>query len=199
MSIKSKKGFTIIEVVLVLAIAGLIFLMVFIALPAMQRNQRDTARRNDYGALSAALTQYMNNNNGKLPIENTAATEIYLNPKDFVNTGGTNSNGDYYEVRMTKLTSSNTAVSDTPKVGVDNNSGKKLNANEQGKYTGSANKNVPSDYSDVVDQVFIYSHADCGDTSKGFNAPRYNKSSRAFAIYGALESGTGVYCSASNS
>ena len=31
-------GFTIIEVVLVLAIAGLIFLMVFIALPAIQRS-----------------------------------------------------------------------------------------------------------------------------------------------------------------
>ncbi|MBQ3261101.1 type II secretion system protein, partial [Candidatus Saccharibacteria bacterium] len=33
MNINFKKGFTIIEVVLVLAIAGLIFLMVFIALP----------------------------------------------------------------------------------------------------------------------------------------------------------------------
>ena len=37
----NKKGFTIIEVVLVLAIAGLIFAMVFIALPALQRSQRD--------------------------------------------------------------------------------------------------------------------------------------------------------------
>lgn len=34
----TKKGFTIIEVVLVLAIAGLIFLMVFLALPALQRS-----------------------------------------------------------------------------------------------------------------------------------------------------------------
>lgn len=41
------QGFTIIEVVLVLAIAGLIFLMVFIALPALQRSQRDTQRRDD--------------------------------------------------------------------------------------------------------------------------------------------------------
>ncbi|MBS7346174.1 MAG: type II secretion system protein, partial [Candidatus Sacchiramonaceae bacterium] len=41
-----KYGFTIIEVVLVLAIAGLIFLVVFIALPALQRNQRDTQREN---------------------------------------------------------------------------------------------------------------------------------------------------------
>ena len=36
------RGFTIIEVVLVLAIAALIFLMVFIALPALQASQRDT-------------------------------------------------------------------------------------------------------------------------------------------------------------
>ncbi|RKV92712.1 MAG: prepilin-type N-terminal cleavage/methylation domain-containing protein, partial [Candidatus Saccharimonas sp.] len=41
------RGFTIIEVVLVLAIAALIFLMVFIALPALQASQRDTARKSD--------------------------------------------------------------------------------------------------------------------------------------------------------
>lgn len=62
----SKKGFTIIEVVLVLAIAGLIFLMVFVALPNLQRTQRDTQRRNDLDRLSTSLTQYITNNN-KLP------------------------------------------------------------------------------------------------------------------------------------
>ena len=40
---QKEKGFTIIEVVLVLAIAGLIFLMVFIALPQLQRSQRNPA------------------------------------------------------------------------------------------------------------------------------------------------------------
>lgn len=60
-------GFTIIEVVLVLAIAGLIFLMVFIALPALQRSQRDTQRRNSLGHVSDAITQYQTNNQGKLP------------------------------------------------------------------------------------------------------------------------------------
>ena len=42
---KRKSGFTIIEVVLVLAIAGLIFLMVFLALPALQHSQRDALRK----------------------------------------------------------------------------------------------------------------------------------------------------------
>ncbi|MBR0480062.1 type II secretion system protein [Candidatus Saccharibacteria bacterium] len=60
--INSKKGFTIIEVVLVLAIAGLIFLMVFIALPALQRSQRDTSRRNDMSRVDTSLVQYQTNN-----------------------------------------------------------------------------------------------------------------------------------------
>ena len=63
-------GFTIIEVVLVLAIAGLIFLMVFVALPALQRSQRDTARRNDMSRVDTSLVQYQTNNstlNNNLP------------------------------------------------------------------------------------------------------------------------------------
>ena len=60
-------GFTIIEVVLVLAIAGLIFMMVFIALPALQRNQRDIQRKNDVNHALAALQRYQANNKGNLP------------------------------------------------------------------------------------------------------------------------------------
>lgn len=61
------KGFTIIEVVLVLAIAGLIFLMVFIALPALQSGRRDTARKNDVSAIASAVTSYTSNNRGQTP------------------------------------------------------------------------------------------------------------------------------------
>ena len=60
-NINNKEGFTIIEVVLVLAIAGLIFLMVFVALPALQRSQRDTARRNDMSRVDTSLVQYQTN------------------------------------------------------------------------------------------------------------------------------------------
>ena len=63
----SRSAFTIIEVVLVLAIAGLIFLMVFIALPALQRNQRDTQRKNNISLLKDAIERYKANNKGKLP------------------------------------------------------------------------------------------------------------------------------------
>ncbi len=63
----NKKGFTIIEVVLVLAIAGLIFLMVFIALPALQRSQRNTQRKNDLSRFVTAATSSQANNNNKIP------------------------------------------------------------------------------------------------------------------------------------
>ena len=61
----TKKGFTIIEVVLVLAIAGLIFLMVFLALPALQRSQRDTQRKQDVAMVVTALHNWKANNKGR--------------------------------------------------------------------------------------------------------------------------------------
>ncbi len=66
-NIKINKGFTIIEVVLVLAIAGLIFLMVFVAFPALQRSQNDTRRQNDISRLSTQITQFKQNNTNGIP------------------------------------------------------------------------------------------------------------------------------------
>lgn len=63
---QQRRGFTIIEVVLVLAIAGLIFLMVFIALPALRRSRADTQRRNDASAFMSQMNQYQTNNRGKV-------------------------------------------------------------------------------------------------------------------------------------
>ncbi len=61
---KQTKGFSIIEVVLVLAIAGLIFLMVFIAFPALQRGQHDGARKNDMSVVTSAVGTFRSNNRG---------------------------------------------------------------------------------------------------------------------------------------
>lgn len=67
-------GFTIIEVVLVLAIAGLIFLIVFLALPALQKSQRDTQRKNDLSRVLSQLANYQSNNQGKVPSPNVPTT-----------------------------------------------------------------------------------------------------------------------------
>jgi prepilin-type N-terminal cleavage/methylation domain-containing protein len=64
---KRNEGFTIIEVLIVLAIAGLILLIVFLAVPALQRNARNTSRKDDVAAVLAAINEYTDNNAGTLP------------------------------------------------------------------------------------------------------------------------------------
>ncbi len=63
---KREEGFTIIEVLIVLAIAGLIILIVFLAVPALQRNSRNTQRTNDASRMAAAVSECLNNNNGQI-------------------------------------------------------------------------------------------------------------------------------------
>ena len=60
-------AFTLIEVVLVLAIAGLIFLMGFITLPALQRSQRNAQHKNNVVMGASMVRSYQANNRGRLP------------------------------------------------------------------------------------------------------------------------------------
>ncbi len=64
---ENKKGFTIIEVVLVLAIAGLIFIMVFIAMPALRRNQRDQTRVRNISTMISTMDSYRSQHQGRMP------------------------------------------------------------------------------------------------------------------------------------
>jgi prepilin-type N-terminal cleavage/methylation domain-containing protein len=64
---RKEKGFTIIEVLIVLAIAGLILLVVFLAVPALQRNARNTQRKEDVASIMGGVSEFINNNNGNLP------------------------------------------------------------------------------------------------------------------------------------
>ena len=100
-------GFTIIEVVLVLAIAGLIFLMVFIALPALQRNQRDAQRKNDMAAFLDAYERCRSNNKGvcysaggDMGTFNRLANSGYINTSEYKDP----SSGEFYRVRGTSCT-----------------------------------------------------------------------------------------------
>lgn len=81
----NKKGFTIIEVVLVLAIAALIFLMVFLAFPALQRNQKDQQRRSDIGRFMSQLSQYQTNTNGNVP---TSSSQLNSFASQYLRNGG---------------------------------------------------------------------------------------------------------------
>ena len=69
-----QKGFTIIEVLIVLAIAGLILLVVFLAVPALQRNSRNQQYRAEASRILSGAQEFINNNNGTLPVSADAAT-----------------------------------------------------------------------------------------------------------------------------
>lgn len=73
---RNSKGFTIIEVMIVLAIAALILLIVLLAIPALQRGSRNTQRKNDVSAITAAATEFTNNNSGVAPTTATGNNPV---------------------------------------------------------------------------------------------------------------------------
>lgn len=66
-NMKKERGFTIVEVLIVLAIIGLILLVVFLAVPALQRNARNMRRSTDVGNILSGISEFVGNNNGQLP------------------------------------------------------------------------------------------------------------------------------------
>lgn len=83
---RKQEGFTIIEVLIVLAIAGLILLVVFLAVPALQRNSRNTQRKNDAAAILGGISEYTNNNGGQVP------TSLTVSGNDVTIAGGAGTN-----------------------------------------------------------------------------------------------------------
>jgi prepilin-type N-terminal cleavage/methylation domain-containing protein len=64
---RRQQGFTIIEVLIVLAIAALILLVVFLAVPAMQRSARNEQRRRDVGAVLTFIREQALLGGNRLP------------------------------------------------------------------------------------------------------------------------------------
>lgn len=79
--LKKEKGFTLIEIVLVLAIAGLILVIVFLAVSGAQKSRRDTQRKNDNARLLSQVESCASNNSGNYGGACSAAVSY--------NTGGT--------------------------------------------------------------------------------------------------------------
>jgi len=78
---KNSTGFTIIEIMIVLTVAGLIILIVFLAVPQLQRNQRNQRRKDVTNRIKAEVENYASNNNGSLPTADANAATGF-------NTGG---------------------------------------------------------------------------------------------------------------
>ena len=180
-------GFTIIEVVLVLAIAGLIFLMVFIALPALQRSQRDTQRRNDMSALASQITQYQSNNNGKLPtagnVQAYDETAVTNGMKNWA-CGSTNKNSAKCLIR--NYMNASGASENTYKDPDGWMYGLTIVDNKDGSFE------TPTDnFGTGKNQYMIYlvTHAKCGEEESVVKS----ENARDYAITYKLE-GSGTYC-----
>ena len=174
-NINSKKGFTIIEVVLVLAIAGLIFLMVFIAYPALRRSQADTQRRND---MSSALSQISNYraNNRQAP---QSQTEIDKVKTDYLRAQGskfTDPDGEDYTFKYIACakTPAAAATATTPAVA----------ASDRCKNQLSNNKSPH--------QIIYLTHAKCQGEEAYYSAGKND-----VVLQYQLEGG-GNYCGSSN-
>lgn len=63
----AKDGFTIIEILIVLAIAGLIMMILFLAVPALQRSARNTQRRHLVGMAAAQMDEYFASHGASYP------------------------------------------------------------------------------------------------------------------------------------
>ena len=69
------KGFTIVEVLIVLAIAGAVLAGILIAVPALQRNSRNIRAKQAANTLVAAISDNEAANNGSAPVA-TSATNV---------------------------------------------------------------------------------------------------------------------------
>ena len=176
---KTKKGFTIIEVVLVLAIAGLIFLMVFIAFPALQRGQKDTQRRDDMARFSSQLAQYQANNYSKVPTDVSGWNDFiarYLrgDGDTFADPSGVN-----YHV---KTNGSETSGGETY------SGDGSVTGNAITKCTESSCAQASSDDTPANAIIRIYTNATCSGED-----PTYKKGDKYIAFTYKLE-GAGIYC-----
>ncbi len=166
------EGFTIIEIMIVLVIAGLILLIVFLAVPALQRNARNTSRKSDASAVVGSVNEFIDNNNGTLPSTTLAQS---------TNTGG-----------LLTLGKTQAGVSYTQaKVGYYNGGMGTANgdidiATGALTYTGGAAK----DYLEIVEQ------AQCGVAGGTPTAPTYTVlagSTKAFVAVYETENGSASY------
>ncbi|MBQ7202103.1 type II secretion system protein [Candidatus Saccharibacteria bacterium] len=189
----NKTGFTIIEVVLVLAIAGLIFIMVFVALPALQRSQRDTSRREDILNFVSEVKKYMISNRGPLPgsgdtIDNNTIVNVTWNDTLAGSTGGNNKwSGfyrDYLGEKFVDPDGENYSLSVMRcGMGTDEQCSETTQPRVSAALEGLYEAAFPNEY-----KIYVILQAKCDG-----NNPVGSSNSRNIAVLYRLE-GAGVYC-----
>lgn len=147
-SLKQQRGFTIVEVMIVLAIAGLIVLLIFKIIPTLNRSSQNNQRRQDVAAILQAVSHYELNNSANFP------------PSSDVNKTLDNTKLYFYDLSLNQVTftaQSNTAAVDkAPHTANDTNGNQPLEWVEVVNYakckddgSGGSSKNG-ADYTSIV-------------------------------------------------
>lgn len=153
----NKSGFTLIEVVLVLAIGGLIFLLAFIAFGQATKNRRDTSRRSEAARVISEIENAKGDTNG-FALNSGAYiggfVDQYLGGTDNGSTGGSfTSNNITYEVRY------DTSVSSYP----DSDSGSAYMAIHNGSKCAANSMNNTGNTGDYAVIVKLEKGSACRD------------------------------------
>jgi len=110
---KSKsEGFTIIEVLIVLAIAGLIMVVVFLAVPALQRSGRNNALSASANATLSAVGNYTSNNGGTIPASVALASNVIT-----IGAAGTNQETAKVDSGVSAVSLNGTAITNASAIG----------------------------------------------------------------------------------
>lgn len=113
---RKNEGFTIIEVLIVLAIAGLILLVVLLAVPALQRNSRNTSMKSDAAAVAGGISEFESNNEGVIPNSATGTGTITVAGATGTSTTAKTQGGTVVTT-ITSVPAAPTATAPSPAIG----------------------------------------------------------------------------------
>ena len=174
----NKKGFTIIEVMIVLAIAGLILLIVFIAVPTLTRDQHNTGRKEDAGRLVTAWGDFVSNSGGQLPTSGNWSTDCQA----IINDAG-NLNQGQVPSKTGSGTSATTINTFTCKTGSPSSS-----TSVDGLYLVNGAQTITITPTSGFMAIF-----DTGATCNGSTSTNASSNSNDTALFYDLETGSGSY------
>lgn len=165
---KIEEGFTIVETLIVLAIAALIITIVLIAVPNLQRSARNTNMLHDAQDIASAIQTFESNNQGSLPSVSSISNSSGTITLSLATTGGSTNTG----AESTAKVQSGDIVTGT------NFSSSAINYSAA-VINGSTTQVGPG-------TIVVMSGALCGTTGSS-QTPTQN--SRAVAIFYPIESG----------
>jgi len=165
--VRSQTGFTVVETIIVLAIAGIILLIVLLAIPALQRSSRNNQRKQDVQAILGAVSHYELNNSGDMPDASLQLPKLsYYSPATV----------NYYNLPAQSCQTSNSGINITFCFTAD------------WTYAPAPGASVNGFGANKLNDVLIYNHQRCDPDNSGHATNADAGFNNVVALY-AIESG----------